>query len=446
MILTILTIVSVVSLMIFFNGLYVAGEFSSVSARKTRIIQMAEEGNRLAQTLLPVLQDPHKLDNYIAASQVGITLSSIVLGIYGEQQIAPHIAPWIARLPIGVDPATGSHLAAAGIASTLVLIFLTTLQVVMGELVPKSIAIQYPEKLALATALPMKWSAGYILKPLIILLNGSGTLILKLLGTHDGRSHTHVHSPEEILILVKESHRGGLIAADEYQFLQNVFRRSQLRAEEIAIPRLRMVAAPVDRPVSEVLKLAADSAYTRIPIYEDDIDHIIGIVHLRDLFTLYQTDDKADIRSIVRPVPFVPQTLTSAEVWERLDEAQSYLAIVFDEFGGTSGMITREDLVEELFGELQDEFDQEQALITPTGAGHLSVRGDMLISNLNDKLEIDLPHDESHTVAGLVMDSLGRIPQVGDTVEIQGVHLRVEAVDHHSASEVRVSLPSEEMA
>ena len=445
MILTILTIVLVVSLMIFFNGLYVAGEFSSVSARKTRVIQMAEEGNRLARILLPVLQDRHKLDNYIAASQVGITLSSIVLGIYGEQQIAPLIAPWIARLPIGADPATGSHLAAAGIASTLVLILLTTLQVVLGELVPKSVAIQYPERLALGTALPMKWSADYILKPLIILLNGSGTLILKLLGAGDGDGHTHVHSPEEILIMVKESHRAGLIAADERQFLQNVFRSSQLQAGEIAIPRPRMVAAPVDRPVGEVLQLAADSAYSRIPIYEGDIDHIIGFVHLRDLFGLYRTDDKASIRSIVRPAPFVPETLSSAEVWERLDEAQSYLAIVFDEYGGTSGLITREDLVEELFGEMQDEFDLEQALITPAGAGRISVRGDMLISSLNDRLDISLPHEESHTVGGLIMDSLGRIPEVGDTVEIQGIHLRVEAVEHHSVTEVCVSLPSEEM-
>jgi CBS domain containing-hemolysin-like protein len=440
MILTILTILFVVSLMIFFNGLYVAGEFSSVSARKTRIIQRAEEGSRLAQTLLPVLQDRHKLDNYIAASQVGITLSSIVLGIYGEQQIAPRIAPWLAKLPIGAD------LAAGGIASILVLMVLTTLQVVMGELVPKSIGIQYPEQLALITALPMKWSADYVLKPLIVLLNGSGTLILRLLGIRHEGGHTHVHSPEEILILVKESHRGGLIAADERQWLHNVFRRSQLRAGEIAIPRTRMVAAPVDSPVNEVLRLAADSAYTRIPTYEGDIDHIVGFVHLRDLFTLYQTDRGADIRTIVRRVPFVPETLTSAEVWERLDETESYLAIVFDEFGGTSGMITREDLVEELFGELQDEFDQEQALITRMDKGRIGVRGDMLISHLNDRLEINLPHEESHTVGGLVMDSLGRIPQVGDVVEIEGVHLRVEAVDHRSATRVCVSLQPEERA
>ena len=446
MLLTILTIILIVSVMIFFNGLYVAGEFSSVSARKTRIIQMAEEGNKLAKTLLPVLQDPHKLDNYIAASQVGITLSSLVLGIYGEQQIAPLIAPWIAKLPIGADPATGSHLAAAGIASILVLTVLTTLQVVMGELVPKSIALQYPERLALLTTLPMKWSADYILKPLIVLLNGSGTLILKLLGASNGRGHTHVHSPEEILILIKESQRGGVIAADERRFLQSVFRRSQLRADEIAIPRRRMVAAAVDRPVNEVLKLAAESAYTRIPIYEGDIDHIIGFTHLRDLFGLYRTDQEADIRGIVRPVPFVPETLSSAEVWERLDEAQSYLAIVFDEYGGTNGMITREDLVEELFGELQDEFDQELALITPAGAGRVSVRGDMLVAVLNDRMEIDLPHEESHTIGGLVMDSLGRIPEVGDAVEVEGIHLQVKAVEHHSVTQVCVSLPSEEQA
>jgi CBS domain containing-hemolysin-like protein len=201
-----------------------------------------------------------------------------------------------------------------------------------------------------------------------------------------------------------------------------------------------MVAAPADTPVNKALKLAADSAYTRIPIYEGDIDHVVGFVHLRDLFDLYRTDREADIRSILRPAPFVPETLTTAEVWERLDESQSYLAIVLDEYGGTSGMITREDLVEQLFGELQDEFDQEQALITPRGIGRISVRGDMLISYLNDRLEINLPHEESHTVGGLVMDSLGRIPQVGDVVEIEGIQLRVEAVDHHSATRVCVSL------
>ncbi|MBN1661336.1 MAG: HlyC/CorC family transporter [Anaerolineae bacterium] len=444
--LTFLTILFVVSLLIFINGLYVAGEFSAVSARKTRIIQAAEEGSRLARTLLPVLQDRHKLDSYIAASQVGITLSSIVLGIYGEQQIAPLIAPWIARLPLGGSAEAGTHVAAAGIASTTVLIVLTTLQVVMGELVPKSIALQYPERTALTTALPMKWSADYFLKPLIMLLNGSGRLLLKLLGTPEGGGHTHLHSPEEILILAEESQRGGLIPADEHRFLQNVFRSGDLRAVDVAVPRTRIVAAEASRPVHDVIALAADSAYTRIPIYEGDIDQIVGIVHLRDLFALYRTDPDAGIDAIVRPVPFVPETLTTTDVWQRLDEAQSYVAIVFDEYGGTSGLITREDLVEELFGELQDEFDQEQALVTQVGAGRLSVRGDLLISVLNDRLDIDLPHEQSRTIGGLVMDTLGRIPEVGDEIEIDGVQLRVEAVDQRSASRVCVTIEPEKTA
>ena len=311
----------------------------------------------------------------------------------------------------------------------------------MGELVPKSVGIQYPERLALLTALPMKWSADYILKPLIVLLNGSGRLFLKLLGAEPSGEHTHVHSPEEIVILVKESHRGGLIDADERQFLQNIFRSSEIHAGEIAVPRTRLVAASVDTQVGQVLKLAADSAYTRIPIYEQDLDHIVGFAHLRDLFTLYRTDPAADLRSILRPVPFVPETLPITEVWTRLDEAQSYLAIVFDEYGGTAGLITREDLVEELFGELQDEFDQERALITPAGEGRIVVRGDMLIGNLNDLLEISLPHEAASTVGGLIMTHLGRVPQVGDTVEIEGIRLRVEAVAHHSVTAACITLP-----
>ena len=437
---TALVTLVVVGLMISINALYVAGEFSSVSARKTRIAQLAEEGNTLAKTLLPILQTPKKLDNYIAASQVGITLSSIVLGIYGERQIAPLIEPWLAQLPFGSDVAGGA------IATTLVLILLTTLQVVLGELLPKSVGIQYPERLALITVLPVKWSADYLLRPLIAILNGSGALVLKLLGLAAHAEHAHVHSPEEIVILVRESHRGGLLDLDERQFLQNVFRSTRVQAGEVAIPRNRMVAAPIDRPVAQVLEMAAESAFTRIPIYEEDIDHIIGFVHLRDLFALHRTDPDADLRSILRPVPFVPESLSLPAVWDRLDQAQSYLALVFDEYGGTAGLLTREDLIEELFGELQDEFDDERALITPAGEGRVVVRGDMLISNLNDLLEIDLPIETSSTVGGLIMEKLGQVPRVSDAVEIDGITLHVEATAHNTATSVRITLPAPDLS
>jgi putative hemolysin len=441
-ILTLALILLVVALLISVNALYVAGEFSSVSARSSRLMQLAVGGSRLARALLPVVQDSQRLDHYIAASQVGITLSSIVLGIYGERQIAPLLEGWIARLPIGLDATTGIHVAASGIASTLVLMVLTTLQVILGELVPKSLAVQYPERVAMATVLPVKWSADYLLRPLIAILNGSGNLLLRLLGVEGRREHAHVHSPEEIVILVRDSHRGGLIGADERQFLQRVFRTSETHIGEVAIPRPRIVAAQADQPVVEVLKLTAESAFTRIPIYERDIDDIIGFVHLRDLFTLYRQDPEASVGPIVREAPFVPETLTVGEVWERLDEAGSYLAIVFDEYGGTSGLVTREDLLEEIFGEIQDEFDIERALITPSGEGRFVVRGDILLTNLNDILEVDLPYEDASTLGGLIMEELDRVPTIGDKVEIGGISLRVEAATQNTVTAVRVTLPS----
>jgi CBS domain containing-hemolysin-like protein len=380
------------------------------------------------------------LDNYIAASQVGITLSSIVLGIYGQRQIAPLLAPWLERLPLG-GLSDGGEMAAAGSAAILVLVLMTVLQVILGELVPKTLAIQYPERLALITALPMKWSADYILKPLIVLLNGSGALILRALGASYEGGHAHVHSPGEILILVKESHRGGLLDAKERQLLSNLFRTSDKRAEDIAVPRNRVVAADVDEPLLEALQRLADSAYTRMPVFEGDIDHVVGFVHLIDLFNLYQTDPQSNLRAILRPAPFVPETLLIIEVWNRLNETQSYLALVFDEYGGVSGLITREDLIEELFGEVQDEFDSEQALLSPSGANQFVVRGDMLIADLNASLELRLPHDLAHTIGGLVIEELGRAPQVGDAVEVAGVRLQVEAVDELSVSRVGLTLP-----
>ena len=445
MILTILTILIIITLMISANALYVAGEFAIVSARKTRITQMAEDGNRLAKLLLPILEDHHRLDNYIAASQVGITISSIVLGIYGQQQLAPLLEPLFVQWPFTLVPFFGEESAAAGVSAILVLVFLTTLQVVLGELVPKSLALQYPEQVALFTALPMTWSADYVLRPLIILLNGSGTLILKLMGmSHDG-GHAHVHSPEEIEILVSESHQAGLLDAEERKLLRNAFRLGELTASEVMIPRTRMIAAPYNKSAHELLKLAAESAYTRIPLYENDIDHIVGFVHLKDLFRLEHAGNhvakKKNLKSILRLVPHVPETMPAAEVWHVLNDKQSYMAIVFDEYGGTAGIITQEDLIEELFGELQDEFDQEKALIARKGDGRFVIRADMQISYLNEQLNTKFSHDMANTVGGLVLEHLGQMPKVGDEVKIEGINFRIETVIARSIREVSLTIP-----
>ncbi len=438
---TILIAIVVIALMIGATALYVAGEFASVSARKPRLTQMAHEGNRLAKMIVPILEDPHRLDNYIAASQVGITLSSIVLGVYGQQQLAPLIQPLVERIPF-----LSSGAAAAGVSATLVLIFLTILQVVLGELVPKSIAIQYPEKVAMATAVPMLWSANIILRPLIILLNGSGTLILRLLGVRHEGGHRHIHSPEEIQLLIGQSTEGGLIDADNRNLLDNAFRMGELTAAEVAIPRTRMVAASIDTPVDQMLKLFAESDYTRIPVYETTIDHITGFVHLKDVFRLYHQQAQRDLGLILRKAPYVPETMHANDVWATMDEQQSYLAIVFDEYGGVVGMITREDLIEELFGEVQDEFDTEKPPIAPSGERAYLVRSDVLVSVVNEELGIDLSTEIANTIGGLVLHELGRIPAAGDHIRLDGVEIHVESSIGKALYELSLTLPPDRAA
>lgn len=435
-IIPLLVVILVVAILIGINALYVAGEFATVSARRPRLAQMAVDGNRLAKMLLGVVKDPGRLDNYIAASQVGITISSIVLGIYAQQSIAPRIEPWLAGL---AGPA------AAGSAAVIALLFFTTLQVIFGELLPKSLAIQYPERVALLTALPMRWSAEVLLRPLIALLNGSGRALLKLLRVDPGGEHSHVHSPEEILLLVQESHKSGLLDADERRMLNSVFRVSETRAAEIIVPRPRIVAAEVDQPLKAILEKSALSAYSRLPVFEKDLDHILGYVHLQDVFNLYRSKPDASVRDVLRPAPFIPETVPVTQVWSEMNRTDSFMAFVFDEFGGTTGLITREDVIEELFGELQDEFDQEPALVRHLSDGRIVVRGDMLISTLSELLETDLHQENVFTVAGLIGMKLGHIPEMGDQVEVEGFQLRVEAVAGNTVTAVCIVLPENKL-
>ncbi len=433
MLITLVTVVIITALMIGVNALYVAGEFATVSARKARITQLANEGSTLAKMLLPVLEDSHRLDSYIAASQVGITISSVVLGIYGQQQIAPLIAPALSDL-VG-------ETAAAGLSATLVLFLLTTLQVVLGELVPKSLALRYPEGTALFTAIPMRWSADVILKPLIILLNGSGVLIMKVLGIHHAEGHKHVHSPEEIKFLIRQSHQGGLLDEEERRLLDSALRFGKFRAGEIVIPRTRMVAADVSTPADDILRMAAKSDYTRIPIYEDDIDHITGFIHLKELFKLSYKGETTDVRSIVREVVFVPETAFLDDVWNTLNEKQSYLAIVLDEYSGTFGMITREDLLEELFGEVQDEFDEsETAPLRKVGEHTYRVRGEVSVAYLNDRFGLSIETDDAYSIGGFFLKQRGEIPHTGDEIVLDDVRFQAKVVTERAVQEILMTI------
>lgn len=434
---TIILMVITVSLLIGINALYVAGEFAAVSARKPRLVQAANSGNRLAKLVLPVVTNPHKLDNYIAASQVGITLSSVVLGIYGQQEIAPLLEPVLLALPFI------NELAAAGVSALIVLIALTTLQVILGELVPKSIAILFPEEVALATAVPMLWSANLILKPFIVVLNGSGILLMRMLGAQHEGGHKHIHSAQEIQLLIQQSHEGGLLDAEKRDLLENALRFAERRIGEIVVPRTRMIAAPVEASPADVLRLAAKGDYSRIPIYENDMDHILGFVHIKDLFRLHHSGKTPTLRAIVREASFLPETAYISEVWDTLNRQQRYLAIIFDEYGGTLGMVTREDLIEEVFGDVQDEFDRDEGISIETlSENTYRVRGDMPLHDLNHRLHLHLPTTDAYTVNGLISNALGKIPAAGDTVTIDVVSMLVESVEDNAVLSVCLLLSS----
>ncbi len=418
---TFLLIFGVLGLLIFTNALYVAAEFSTVSSRRTRISQMAGAGNRMAILLLPIVEDSQTLDRYVAACQIGITASSLALGAFGEGFISSRLVEATA--------------VATSIAVIGVLIFLTLLQVVLGELFPKSLALQSPERVALATAVPVRWSMA-LFRPFIWFFNGSSNLILRLMGVEIYTGHGHVHSPEEIEILVTESHEGGLLDDEERQMLRNAFRMRELTARQVMAHRTRIIAAPVGSSVIDLMNLVLEVGHTRIPLFQDTIDNIIGFVHIKDLFRLYieKTDNLA---GILREVIYLPETLPIVDVWETLNIKRQYMAIVFDEFGGTAGLITYEDLIEEIFGELQDEFDDESALISLDEQGRIYLRGDLLVSDVNEYLGMSLP-DGADTLSGLIFSELGRPPRVGDEVTIGETIIRVETMADPGVSEVSI--------
>lgn len=413
--------------MIFVNALYVAAEFSSVSARRSRIMHLVAEGNPAARALLPILQDRTLLDRYIAATQVGITLSSLVVGFYGQAQLTPIVAPLLTRLGVS-EPLSRS------ITVTGLLLGLTFLQVIFGELLPKSVALRFPERLAILVAYPMRWSL-VLLWPFIAVLNGSALIVLRRFD-RAGLEESHVHHPNELEAIFRESAEGGLIDAGERDLLSNVFHLSQRVARQIMIPRLRIVAAAIETPPGELLRELIASPYSRFPVFEGTIDQVRGFIHVRELYAVAKRDADGDLRSIVRPLPIVPEFVSVTVLWARMRRERSSMAAVFDEYGGMAGMVTIEDILEELFGEFQDEFDLERELYREEPLGRISLRGDALVSEVNERYLLALPEERSDTIGGLVMDRLERVAREGDEVEVAGVKLLVTEVAGQAVSQV----------
>jgi putative hemolysin len=333
---------SVIFGLILLTALYVAAEFAAVGVRRSRLRRLADDGNGLAAGLLPLVEDPRELDRYIAASQIGITLGSLLLGAYGQAALSDVVEPWVQAW--GVDPAASSST-----ASIVVLVSLTAIGVILGELVPKSLALQYPTRTALYTYLPMKWSLR-VFAPFIALLNGSGILFLRALGVHNA-GHRHIHSPEEIDLLIAESRDGGLLEPEEHVRLHRALKLGLRTAGQLMVPREQIAAIGADATLQQVVDAVLASPYTRLPVYRSTIDNIVGVIRTKDVVLQYVAHgSSARVESLVRPVTRVRKDLPADKLLTFMREQRSHQAIVVDQDGRVAGLITLEDVLAHLLG------------------------------------------------------------------------------------------------
>jgi CBS domain containing-hemolysin-like protein len=411
-----------VVLLVLANGFFVAAEFSLVSVRRTRILELVSQGNQTAKYALRVLENPDKV---IAATQLGITLASLGLGWIGEPAFATFLEPLVNLFPTNFQSEV-SHSIAAGLSFAII----TFLHVVVGELAPKSIALQNSEKTSLFVARPTIWTE-WIFKPAIWLLNGTGNSLLRLFGVEPASGHELVHSVEELKMLVTASTEEGVVETDEGEMLHAVFDFGELLVRQVMIPRTEIMGFEADLTLRDSIEIATNSTFTKFPVYDDVLDNIIGVVHIKDLLRAELDPNKKDYlaRDLVREAIFIPETVHVRSVLQLFRARRQHIAVVMDEFGGTAGLITLEDLMEEIVGEVSDPFDAIQPEIQIHADGSATIDGLALMDEVNEALGLDLKDPYYDTIAGYFMGKLGRIPKINDELKIKGFRLRVKSMD-----------------
>jgi len=425
----------VILLLIALTALYVAAEFAAVGARRSRLRRMAEDGRALAARLLPVLDSPRELDRYIAASQVGITLSSLILGAYARAILAPWSTPLVMRWFRFDEPT------ALEVSAVFFLVALTGLSVILGELVPKAIALQYPTQTALFTVLPMEWSLRAYAW-LIALLNGSALIILRVLGL-PSTGHRHVHSPEEIALLIAESRDGGLLEPQEQVRLHRALRLSLRNARQLMVPRERLAALNLETAMPDVMRVVASSPYSRLPVFRKTICDIVGILHTKDAVLHFVDQGSAGSLSVlVRPIPRVPDTMPADRLLAFLRERHSHQAIVADRAGRVAGLITLEDVLGELLGNVADELKGQRLLPLRLTDGRVRLPGAFPMDRARVWIDGAWPQDAG-TVGDFVVHEAGRLPEPGEELSIQGLAVEIEAVENDAIASLIVSPPPE---
>ncbi len=422
--------ISIVTLLILLNGLFVAAEFAIVGAPRATIDRLARQGHRRARLVRGIISDAREQDRAIATAQLGITLASLGLGMYGEHLLAAWIAGHLEALG-------GARWAAAhGIASAIAITVLTYFHIVIGEMVPKSLALQEPQRTVLAIA-PILRLIQLAMYPLVVILNGAGNGLLRLVGVvrRIGGGERY-RTMEELAIMVRESAGGGLIRPENAQVVHELFEFSGLVAGQVMVPRVRIVGLPVGATPAEICDILSRSPHTRYPVYEGSLDHIVGVVHVKDLLRCLPDCGPLGPGDF-RPVPYIPETAPLDEVLAATRQNRGEMAVIMDEHGGTAGILTVEDLFEEVVGEFGEDRGGPAVLYRDTD-GRLHVPGTMRLSEVGDELGVVLEHEEVDSTSGLILALLGRPPKVGDAVEYDDVRFEVVQVEGHGIREALV--------
>ena len=401
----------VVVLLVLGNAIFVAAEYALVTGRRSRLEERAQRGGRGARTALRLMDDPVR---FISTVQVGITVSAILLGAIGEPLLSGFFEP-----PVS---ATVSFLIAFAI--------LTYLSVVLGELVPKAVALQKAEVLAVALAVPLDWLAR-LSHPLVWLLQKSANGVLRILRVKPAPAGMIAYTREDIRHSVAAAEDVGELQEAEEEMLYKVFDFASKEVSAVMVPRPDVVAIAVDMPPEEALRAVVDSPYTRYPVYRESLDDVVGILHVRDLFGAIHDLGIAsvELESIVRPAYVVPETKDLAALLADFRREKQHLAIVIDEYGDVDGIVTLEDVLEEIVGDIEDEFDLPDTSIERIDETHIRIDGTYTIDDFNEEFGTELEQEDFHTMAGLVFGELGRAPEVGDSVRTDGLCLSVVEVD-----------------
>jgi len=422
-----------VLLIVLANGFFVAAEYALVTMRRTRVQELVDQGSRGARRVSDLQQNPAR---FISAIQLGVTLSSLALGAIGEPVISN-----LLDTPLGWLPSSWHGGVALTISAILAFSILSFFHVVLGEIVPKSYTLQHAERVALVVATPINIFYA-IFRPFIWALVAASAAVLRWLGLPPEARRSSVHSEEELKMLVTASREQGVLEEEEQTMLHKVFAFADKDAADVMVPRPDVVALPLELPVAELLRLMLQHPYTRYPVYDGELDDVVGVLHVRDLFAALHDRgiDGVDVRALLRPAIMVPETKRLDELLSDFRATSNHMAIVVDEYGSLAGIVTLEDLLEEIVGEIGDEFDVPEAGIRRLGVGRMRLGGSFPIEEFNVRFGTSLPDEDYHSVGGFVFGELGRAPKVGDLVKTDGVLFEVSGVDGPRIVEVDVTL------